>query len=97
MHARGTWPAGSTGWIALVEDIPVGTRGTQVPRRLVRDVVGPLALPSAPGARNAVAPLFALRWPANAHLGNLMAAAWIEGPDGRVTRITTDRCVGPGR
>ena len=29
--------------------------------------------------------------------GNLMAAAWIEGPDGRVTRITTDRCVGPGR
>ena len=95
MHATGVWPEGSTGWIALVELIPVGVRDTQIPRRLVRVLVGPLKLPDGPGASNAVAPLYGLRWPENAHAENLVATAWIENADGRITQIATDRCVDP--
>jgi len=95
MHASGAWPAGSSGWIALVEQVPEGTRGSPLARRLVRVLVGPLALPAAAGARHAVAPLFGLRWPANAHAERLLATAWVEGPDGRILQIATDRCVDP--
>ena len=95
MHATGVWPAGSSGWLALVELIPVGVRDTVIPRRLVRVLVGPLALPAGPGAKNAVAPLYGLRWPENAHAENLVATAWIENADGRITQIATDRCADP--
>jgi hypothetical protein len=95
LHATGTWPAGSTGWVALVELIPVGTRDTVIPRRLVRVLVGPLALPAAPGARNAVAPLYGLRWPENAHADQLVATAWVENAEGRITQMATDRCADP--
>ena len=95
MHASGVWPEGSTGWIALVELIPVGVRDTPIPRRLVRVLVGPLKLPDGPGAQNAVAPLYGLRWPENAHPENLVATAWIENAGGRITQIATDRCVDP--
>jgi hypothetical protein len=95
LHATGVWPAGSSGWIALVELIPVGTRDTQVERRLVRVLVGPLKLPSGPGKANAVAPLYGLRWPENAHAENLVATAWIENADGRITQMASDRCVDP--
>ncbi len=95
MHATGVWDAGSTGWIALVEQIPVGTRDTQIARRLVRVVVGPLTLPAGPGAKNAVAPLYGLRWPENAHPENLVATAWIENADGRITQMASDRCADP--
>jgi hypothetical protein len=95
MHATGVWPAGSTGWIALVELIDPGVRGTQVPRRLVRVLVGPVKLPAGPGARNAVAPLYGLRWPENAHAENLVATAWVEDAAGRITQIATDRCADP--
>jgi hypothetical protein len=92
MHATGTWPAGTTAWLGLVEGIKGGTGGTVIDRHVVRNVVGPLALPAGPGTRNAVAPLFALRWPETARPDRLMATAWIEGPDGRILQITTDRC-----
>jgi hypothetical protein len=95
MHATGVWPAGSTGWLALVELIEPGVRGTQVPRRLVRVLVGPLALPAGPGARHAVAPLYGLRWPENAHADQLVATAWIENADGRVLQMASDRCADP--
>ncbi len=95
MHATGVWDAGSTGWIALVEQIPVGTQDTRIPRRLVRVVVGPLRLPAGPGAKNAVAPLYGLRWPENAHPENLVATAWIENADGRITQMASDRCADP--
>ena len=96
MHAIGVWEAGSTGWIALVEQMPVGTRQTRVARRLVRVLVGPLALPTGPGAKNAVAPLYGLRWPENAHPENLVATAWIETAGGRITQMASDRCADPG-
>jgi hypothetical protein len=95
MHATGVWPAGSTGWLALVELIEPGVRDTQVPRRLVRVLVGPLKLPAGPGAKNAVAPLYGLRWPENAHAENLVATAWVEDAAGRITQIATDRCADP--
>ena len=95
MHASGVWPEGSTGWIALVELIPVGVRDTAIPRRLVRVLVGPLKLPAGPGAANAVAPLYGLRWPDNAHADQLVATAWIENADGRITQIASDRCADP--
>ena len=95
MHATGVWPAGSSAWIALVELIPVGTRDTVLPRRLVRVLVGPLKLPAGPGAKNAVAPLYGLRWPENAHADQLVATAWVEGADGRIVQIATDRCADP--
>ena len=95
MHANGAWPAGSTGWIALVELIEPGVRGTQIPRRLVRVLVGPLALPAAAGTKNAVAPLYGLRWPENAHAENLVAAAWVENADGRIVQMASDRCIDP--
>jgi len=95
MHATGAWPAGSTGWLALVELIEPGVRDTQVPRRLVRVLVGPLELPARPGAKNAVAPLYGLRWPENAHAENLVATAWVEDAAGRITQVATDRCADP--
>ncbi len=95
MHAKGLWPVGSTGWISLVELLPVGTRDTLIPRHLVRALVGPVNLPATAAATDAVAPLFALRWPENAHPELLMATAWIEGRDGRILQITSDRCPEP--
>jgi hypothetical protein len=95
MHATGVWPAGSRAWIALVEQIPVGVRDTQIPRRLVRVLVGPLKLPAGPGAKNAVAPLYGLRWPENAHADQLVATAWVEDAGGRITQMATDRCADP--
>lgn len=95
LHATGAWPPGSTAWIALVELLPPGTRDTVLPRHLVRVLVGPLNLPAGAGAKNAVAPLYGLRWPENAHADRLMATAWVEGADGRVTQLASDRCADP--
>jgi len=95
MHARGVWPAGATGWMALVENLRAGTSGSALPRHVVRVVVGPLALPAGPRAADAVAPLYALRWPESARPDRLMATAWIEDRAGRVTQITSDRCKDP--
>jgi len=95
LHAAGLWPAGSSAWIALVELLPAGTRDAVIPRHLVRVLVGPVALPVAAGAKNAVAPLYALRWPLNSHPELLMATAWVESRDGRILQITSDRCADP--
>ena len=95
LHAAGAWPAGSTAWVGLVELIPVGTRDTVIPRRLVRVLVGPLKRPAGPGAKNAVAPLYGLRWPENAHADQLVATAWVEDAGGRITQMASDRCVDP--
>ena len=95
LHATGVWPAGSTAWVGLVELIPVGTRDTVIPRRLVRVLVGPLKLPAGPGAKNAVAPLYGLRWPENAHADQLVATAWVEDAGGRITQMASDRCTDP--
>ena len=95
MKAGGTWPAGSTAWIALVERIPAGTDATGPARQLLRSLVGPLALPQARRGGKApppVAPLFALRWPEAAQPARIVALAWAEAGDGRILQITSDRC-----
>ena len=61
----------------------------------MRVLVGPLKLPAGPGAKNAVAPLYGLRWPENAHADQLVATAWVENADGRITQMASDRCADP--
>jgi hypothetical protein len=95
MHARGRWPAGSTGWIGLVEILPAGVDGSVIERRLVRTLTGPVALPASAAAKDAVAPLFGMRWPPTAQPERIVAVAWVEGRDGRILQIASDRCVDP--
>ena len=84
-------PAGSTGWLALVEQVPAGSDGTPVARSLVRSVAGPLALPAGPPSKP-LTHLRALRWPAGAEPTRLQARAWIEGPDGTILAVAADQC-----
>lgn len=84
-------PAGSTAWLALVEQIPAGQEGSARPRALVRSVAGPLPLqPLRPG--QPLSHLQALRWPEGAQPARLQARGWLEAPDGRVIAMAADRC-----
>lgn len=84
-------PAGSTAWLALVEQIPAGVEGSALPRQLVRSVAGPLPL-AALRAGRPVSHLQALRWPEGAQPERLQARGWLEAPDGRVIAMAADRC-----
>jgi len=95
MHARGRWPEGSSAWVGLVEVLPAGVDGTVVPRRLVRALTGPVALPASAAAKDGVDPLFGMRWPESAQADRIVAVAWVEGRDGRILQIASDRCVDP--
>jgi len=95
MHARGLWPAGATGWVGLVDPVPAGTDGSSIARNVVRVLTGPVKLPAGAAAKDGVDPLFALRWPEMANPGGLMAVAWIEGRDGRILQVASDRCPDP--
>ena len=88
-HSR--LPAGSTGWLALVERVPAGSDGTPVARDLVRSVAGPLALDGL-RAGQPLTHLRALRWPAGAEPTRLQARAWIEAPDGTILAVAADQC-----
>ncbi len=92
LDARGRWPAQSTGWLALVEVVPMGTDGTPVARQLVRTVAGPLDL-DALRAHGRVQVLRALRWPDTAQPARLRARAWIESPDGAIVAVAGERCI----
>ena len=98
MHAVGRWPAGSRAWLALVERLPAGSEGSGPARQLVRNLVGPLALPTAAtpvprgGGAPETAPLYALRWPETAQPERLITVAWVEAADGRILRLSSDRC-----
>jgi hypothetical protein len=95
MHARGRWPEGSSAWVGLVELLPAGVDDSTIPRRLVRALTGPVALPASPATKEGVDPLFGMRWPASAQADRIVAVAWIEGRDGRILQIASDRCVDP--
>jgi hypothetical protein len=86
------WPAGSTAWLALVELVPAGSEGNQVPRALVRTVAGPLPVSAGGAATPTWRQMRALRWPANAKAERLHARAWVEGPEGQVLLMAADRC-----
>jgi hypothetical protein len=95
MHARGRWPAGSSAWIGLVEILPPGVDSSVIERRLVRAVTGPVALSRSAAAKDAVDPLFGMRWPPTAQADRIVAVAWVEGRDGRILQMASDRCVDP--
>jgi hypothetical protein len=94
-------PSGSTGWLALVEQVPAGSAGNADTRELVRAVAGPLPLPTAEAGANPPAGrlarpyvhLHALRWPDSARVDRLQARAWVEGPQGQVLAMAADRCL----
>lgn len=91
LDLRGRPPAGSTGWLALVEELPAGSEGSAVARALVRAVAGPIALHGGtPGA--ARHEMRALRWPVNARAERLHTRGWIETPDGRMIAVAAERC-----
>jgi hypothetical protein len=86
-------PAGSSAWVALVEQVGAGSDGTPVARALVRSVAGPLPLAGSATGKT-LTHLRALRWPAGAEPTRLQARAWIEGPDGRLLAVAADQCRG---
>lgn len=73
LSARGKPPAGAVAYLALVEDVPAGSDGTMVARRLLRAVAGPL--PLDPSGR-ATTQLRALRIPEGAKPERLQGVAW---------------------
>ena len=85
-------PAGSQGWLALVEILPAGSEGSASPRALVRSVAGPLPLNSLRPGRP-LNHLAALRWPDGVQVDRLQARGWIEAADGRMLAVAADRCV----
>jgi len=88
---RTALPAGSTAWLALVEQVDAGSDGTPIARSLLRSVAGPLPLSTLqPG--KPMTHLRALRWPTSAEPTRLQARAWIEGPDGRLLAVAADAC-----
>ena len=91
LEARGRVPAGSSAWLALVEQIPANAEGSVAERQLVRSVAGPLPLDTLRPDR-ATSHLRALRWPETAQPTRLQARGWIEAPDGALLAIATDRC-----
>lgn len=84
-------PAGTTAWLALIEQIPAGAEGSALPRQLVRSVSGPLPLQALRAGRP-FSHLQALRWPEGAQPARLQARGWLEAPDGRVLAMAADRC-----
>ena len=91
LEARGRVPPGSSAWLGLVEMIPANAEGSAAERQLVRSVAGPLPLNTLRTDR-VMSHLSALRWPETAQPTRLQARGWIEGPDGALLAIATDRC-----
>ncbi len=87
----GRVPAGASGWMALVEQIPAGNEGSSVRRELVRAVAGPLPL-TGRRTGGALKHLAALRWPESAKPERLVARAWVESADGAWLAMASERC-----
>lgn len=83
-------PKGASGWLALVENVPAGSEGTPVARRLVRTLVGPLPLEGLVQGRS-VDHLRAVRLPENAKPERLSSVGWIETAAGKVLAIAERR------
>ncbi|WP_295641269.1 hypothetical protein [uncultured Methylibium sp.] len=92
LTARGKPPAGAVAYLALVEDVPAGSEGTAVARRLVRAVAGPLPLDA--GGRVSTQ-LRALRIPEGARAERLRGAAWWVDGRQQLGGLALEGC--PGR
>lgn len=87
LTARGAAPSGATAYLALVEHIPAGAEGNAAPRRLVRAVVGPLALPA-----QGLDELRALRIPEGAKPERLLGMAWWLDAAQKIGGIAAEGC-----
>ena len=87
LTARGRAPAGATAYLALGEEMAAGAEGNAAPRRLVRAVVGPLALP-AQGLRE----LRALRIPEGAQPERLRGIGWWVDAAQKIGGIAAEGC-----
>jgi hypothetical protein len=81
-QTRAALPAGAVGYLALVENIPAGSEGSPIARRLVRALAGPLPL-----VDKSTTHLRALRIPAGAEALRLASIGWVESPPGRVVAL----------
>jgi hypothetical protein len=91
VDASGSWPKGSSVWLALVEQLPAGSEGSPAPRALVRSVAGPLPLPPSRSGF-AQGHLHAMRWPEAAQPERLQPRGWIEAADGRILAVASPQC-----
>jgi hypothetical protein len=91
LRSRGAAPPGARAYLALVEELPPGSEGSPIARRLVRAVAGPI--PLAGGAPSLE--LRALRVPETAHPERLRGLAWWVDGRQRLQGIAREGC-GPG-
>ncbi|WP_428425348.1 hypothetical protein [Methylibium sp.] len=94
LQTRGKPPAGSAAYLALVENIPAGSDGSPVARRLVRNVAGPLVIEPS-GQRSTQ--WRALRIPEGAKPERLQGAAWWVDGEGRLRGMALEACAADRR
>ena len=89
LRAHGRPPAGAVAYLALVEDVPAGSEGSAVARRLLRAVAGPLVLD--PSGRTSTQ-LRALRLPEGARAERIQGVAWWVDAKKRLGGIAREGC-----
>ncbi|MDP2448349.1 MAG: hypothetical protein Q8M93_23810 [Polaromonas sp.] len=86
-----------TGWLALVETLPVGTEGSPVPRNLVRNLVQ-----TQWDGRNQLSKQERFRFiesrsmdvPAGTNTDRLRVIGWVQDAQGRIVAAAQSRCAG---
>jgi hypothetical protein len=79
---NGGLPSGAVAYAALVEQVPAGSEGSGVERRLVRALVGPMGLDEL-RSESTIEHLRAVAVPAGSRADRLASVAWIQTADGR--------------
>jgi hypothetical protein len=88
IELRSPRPGGWSAWLALVEVLPAGTEGSQVERRLVRNLHQIDWPPGAPRLSDSRP----MRIPEGARPERLRVVGWLEDASGRLREIAQTRC-----
>ena len=88
LRSRGPAPPGARAYLALVEELPAGSEGSPIARRLVRAVAGPIPLAGDTPSLE----LRALRVPETAHPERLRGLAWWVDGRQRLQGIAREGC-----